>query len=119
MAGHDRSTGTLDALTPKDGELVLHKFSAGTFATTGLEQILRHRGVESVVVCGVSTDVCVTTSAREAADRGFQTAIVSDGCATFSAAMHQASLDTFNVALGWVRSTEEILALLAGPDSAS
>jgi len=101
-----------EALTPQPGEPVLSKFSAGTFATTGLEQRLRNQGIEAVVVTGVSSDVCVSTTAREAADRGFQTVVVSDGCTTLSEQMHQASLDTFNIAFGWVRTAEEVVALL-------
>jgi biuret amidohydrolase len=101
-----------EALAPQPGELILNKLSAGTFATTGLEQRLRNQGVNSVVVTGVASDVCVTTTAREAADRGFQTIMVGDGCTTLSEQMHQASLDTFNIALGWVRSAGEVVALL-------
>ncbi len=103
-----------EALAPQPGELVLNKLSAGTFTTTGLEQRLRHQGIESVVVTGVSSDVCVTTTAREAADRGFKTIMVSDGCTTLSEQMHQASLETFNIALGWVRTAQEIVELLRG-----
>jgi len=101
-----------DALQPLPGETVLNKLSAGTFATTGLEQRLRHQGIESVAVTGVSSDVCVATTAREAADRGFKTIMVSDGCTTLSEAMHHASLDTFNIAFGWVRSADEVIALM-------
>src|SRR5687767_3188803 len=101
-----------EALAPRQGEAVLNKLSAGTFATTGLEQRLRHQGIESVVVTGVSSDVCVATTAREAADRGFRTIMVSDGCTTFSDQMHQASLDTFNIAFGWVRTADEVVALM-------
>jgi nicotinamidase-related amidase len=101
-----------EALAPQPRELVLNKLSAGTFATTGLEQRLRHQGIESVIVTGVSSDVCVTTTAREAADRGFKTVMVSDGCTTFSEQMHQASLETFNSALGWVRTAQEVIELL-------
>jgi biuret amidohydrolase len=101
-----------EALKPLPGEAVLNKLSAGTFATTGLEQRLRHQGVEAVVVTGVSSDVCVATTAREAADRGFKTIMVSDACTTLSEQMHQASLDTFNIAFGWVRTADEVVALL-------
>jgi biuret amidohydrolase len=103
-----------EALRPLTGEVVLNKLSAGTFATTGLEQRFRHQGVEWVVVAGVSSDVCVATTAREAADRGFKTIMVSDGCTTFSEQMHQSSLDTFNIAFGWVRAADEIVALMRG-----
>ena len=100
------------ALQPLPGEVVLDKLSAGAFATTGLEQRLRHQNIGSVVVTGVSSDVCVTTTAREAADRGFKTIMVSNGCTTLSESMHQASLETFNIAFGWIRTAEEVVALL-------
>jgi nicotinamidase-related amidase len=103
-----------EALAPQPGEVVLNKLSAGTFATTGLEQRLRHQGTESVVVTGVSSDVCVTTTAREAADRGFKTVMVSDACTTLSQQMHEASLVTFNIAFGWVRTAREVVEALGG-----
>jgi nicotinamidase-related amidase len=109
---HDPSWQIDPALAPQPGEQVVNKLSAGTFATTGLEQRLRHQGIESVVVTGVTSDVCVTTTAREAADRGFQTVLVSDACTTWSDHMHTASLETFNLALGWVRSTQQVIDLL-------
>ena len=108
-----------EALAPGPGELVLNKLSAGTFATTGLEQWLRHQAIDAVVVTGVSSDVCVATTAREAADRGFRTVVASDACTTLSASMHRASLQTFNMAQGFVRSTDQLLALLrAEPERA-
>jgi nicotinamidase-related amidase len=101
-----------ESLRPLPGELVLNKISAGTFASTGLEQRLRHQGIECAVVTGVSSEVCVATTAREAADRGFKTIVVSDACTTFSEQMHQASLDTFNIAFGWVRTADEVVTLM-------
>jgi nicotinamidase-related amidase len=103
-----------ESLMPLAEEVVLNKLSAGTFATTSLEQRLRNQGVEWVVVAGVSSDVCVATTAREAADRGFRTLMVSDGCTALSEQMHQASLDTFNIAFGWVRTADEVVALMDG-----
>ncbi len=110
----DRSWQIDEALAPQPGEAILNKLSAGTFATTGLEQRLRHQAIESVVVTGVSSDVCVTTTAREAADRGFKTVMVSDGCTTLSQQMHEASLVTFNIAFGWVRTAREVVDSLEG-----
>lgn len=101
-----------ESLKPIAGEVILRKTSAGTFATTDLEQSLRHQGAEWVVVTGVSSDVCVATTAREAADRDFRTIVVSDACTTFSEQMHQASLDTFNIAFGWVRTADEVVDLM-------
>ena len=108
-----------EALEPRRGEVVLDKLSAGAFATTGLEQRFRHQQVESVVVTGLTSDVCVSTTAREAADRGFKTLMVSDGSTALSESMHQASLVTFNIAFGWVRSADEVGALLERAPRAS
>ena len=105
-----------EAITPLASELILNKFSAGTFATTGLEQILRDRDVETVFVTGVSSDVCVSTTAREAADRNFQTVVVSDACTTLSHEMHEAALQNFNIAFGWIRTADEAIAILKAGD---
>jgi nicotinamidase-related amidase len=96
------------ALRPLPNELVLNKLSAGTFATTNLAQRLRDQKVEAVVVTGVSTDVCVSTTAREAADRNFKMVAVSDACATLSDQQHQANLETLKI-FGWVRTTKEVI----------
>ena len=116
---NDHSWEIDEALEPRKGETVLNKLSAGTFVTTGLEQRLHHQGVETVVVTGVSTDVCVSTTAREAADRGFKTIIIGDACTTLSDKMHQDSLDTFNIAFGWVRTTQELIDLMNRTSSAA
>ena len=99
------------ALEPQPGELVINKLSAGAFATTGLDQRLRRAGVDSVVVTGVATDVCVSTTAREAADRNYRTVVVGDACATLSDAIHHANLVSLNV-FGQVRDTADVLAAL-------
>ncbi len=99
-----------EALQPRPDEIVLNKLSAGTFATTDLEQRLRDRGIEYVVVTGVATDVWVSTTAREAADRNFKVVIVSDACTTFSEQLHQANIETLHV-FGWVRRTEDLIGV--------
>jgi nicotinamidase-related amidase len=98
------------ALEPGPGEIVLNKRSAGTFATTDLAEQLRSRGVDRVVITGVVTDVCVSTTAREAADRNFKVVVVSDACTTFSERLHQANLETLHV-FGWVRSADEVIRM--------
>jgi nicotinamidase-related amidase len=110
---HDPSWEIDKALVPQNDEVVLKKRSAGAFATTGLELRLRHQAIEALVVTGVSSDVCVSTTARESADRGLKTIIVSDACTTLSEQMHQASLDTFNIAFGWIRTAHQIIELIS------
>ena len=98
------------ALEPGPKDIVVNKLSAGTFATTNLAKELRNRGVESVVITGVVTDVCVSTTAREAADRDFRVVVVSDACTTFSEELHQANLETLHV-FGWVRPTDDVIKI--------
>ena len=99
-----------EALKPRPDEIVLNKLSAGTFATTDLERQLTDRGIEYVVVTGVATDVCVSTTAREAADRNFKVVVVSDACTTFSEHLHQANIETLHV-FGWVRRTQDLIGI--------
>ena len=105
------------ALEPRSGELIVNKLSAGTFATTDLAAQLRSRGVDRVVVTGVVTDVCVSTTAREAADRNFKVVVVSDACTTFSEKLHQANLETLHV-FGWVREVDDVIRMTETADAA-
>jgi len=99
------------ALEPRSEEVVVNKFSAGTFATKDLAKLLRSRGVDRVVIAGVVTDVCVSTTAREAADRNFKVVVVSDACTTFSETLHQANLEALHV-FGWVREADEVIRMM-------
>ena len=65
---------------------------------------------DRVVVTGVVTDVCVSTTAREAADRNFTVVVVSDACTTFSEKLHQANLETLHV-FGWIRETDDVIRM--------
>lgn len=111
----DASFQVDDDVAPLPGEPVFTKCSSGPVASTRLDQTLRHLGIDTVVVAGLVTDVCVTQTAREMADRGFTAAIVSDACTTFSAEMHRSALECFNGAFGKLRDTSQILELLASP----
>jgi nicotinamidase-related amidase len=102
-----------DSLAPLPDELVLNKTSSGTLNSTMLDQTLRNMDIESLVVSGVTTDVCVETTARDAADRGFQVIIVEDACTAFSKDLHRAALQAFSLAFGRVRKTDEVLTLLS------
>jgi len=101
-----------DSLEPFADELVINKTSSGTLNSTMLDQTLRNMGIESLVVSGVTTDVCVETTARDAADRGFQVIIVEDACTAFSETLHRSALQAFSLAFGRVRKTEEVEQLL-------
>jgi biuret amidohydrolase len=101
-----------DSIEPYADELVVNKTSSGTLNSTMLDQTLRNMGIESLIVTGVTTDVCVETTARDAADRGFQVIIVEDACTAFSETLHRSALQAFSLAFGRVRKTEEVEQLL-------
>jgi nicotinamidase-related amidase len=100
------------ALEPRPGELVVNKTTYGTFNSTGLDHALRSMGITSLVVGGVVTNVCVETTARDAADRGYEVVLLDDGCAAFSPEIHEATLLSFQGPFGRVRTTDEVLELL-------
>ncbi|KAF4312129.1 Peroxyureidoacrylate/ureidoacrylate amidohydrolase RutB [Botryosphaeria dothidea] len=86
--GHD----TIPELYPIEGEPILDKPGKGAFANTDFELLLRNRGIRNLLVAGVTTDVCVSTTIREASDRGFDCAILRDACASVDEALHKATL---------------------------
>lgn len=96
----------------QDGEIVVEKTTADPFISTDLGEQLRARGVTHVVVCGLTTDVCVAATARGAADRDFHTIVAEDACSTLSEQLHRASLDIIGLAFGRVATTGEIVAAL-------
>ena len=72
--GHD----IIPELAPLDGEPVIDKPGKGAFFATDFDAILSHRGIERLIVCGVTTEVCVNTTVREANDRGYDCLVVED-----------------------------------------
>lgn len=102
------------SLEPGPGELVVNKTTYGTFSSTGLDHALRSLGITSLVVGGVVTNVCVETTARDAADRGYEVVLLEDGCAAFSPEIHEATLLSFQGPFGRVRTADEVLAALTG-----
>ncbi len=108
----EASAQILMSVAPGPDDLVIYKTSSGTLNSTDLVQKLHNMNVESVVVTGVLTNVCVETTARDLADRSFDVVIVDDACATHCPELHDITLLNFQMVFGWARSTEEILELL-------
>jgi nicotinamidase-related amidase len=107
------------ALDPRPGELVVNKTTYGTFNSTGLDHALRSLGIRSLVIGGVVTNVCVETTARDAADRGYDVVLLDDGCAAFSPEIHEATLLSLQGPFGRVRTSDEVLTLLKDGGSES
>jgi len=100
------------ALAPAPGELVTDKNTSSAFNSTGIGWLLRNMAVETLVVVGMATDMCVETTARDAADRGFDVIVVEDATATFVERHHRAALSGFARVFGQVWATDDVLAAL-------
>ena len=111
--GHD----IVDAVAPAPGEVVLDKPGKGSFYATDLELILRNHGITACVVCGVTTEVCVHTTVREANDRGFECLVLSDCTGSYFPEFHEVGLRMIAAQggiFGWVAPSAELLSALAG-----
>lgn len=79
-------------LTPLDGEMVVDKPGKGAFYMTNLEHLLEQNNIESLLLCGVTTHVCVHTTLREANDRGYRCLVLEDATAAFDPADQQTAI---------------------------
>ena len=110
--GHD----IIHQLYPIDGEPVIDKPGKGTFHATDFAQILTDRGIKTLVVCGVTTEVCVHTTVREANDRGYECVVLSDGVASYFPEFQRVALEMIKAQggiFGWVSDSERFLAAVS------
>jgi nicotinamidase-related amidase len=106
--GHD----LIEALAPLPGEPVVDKPGKGAFFATDLEAMLRNRGIDALLVAGVTTEVCVSTTVREANDRGFRCVVLADCCASYFPEFHAAALAMVaaqGAIFGWVSDSGRLL----------
>jgi nicotinamidase-related amidase len=111
--GHD----IVPDLAPWSGEPVVDKPGKGAFYATELEHILRVRGIRSLIVCGVTTEVCVHSTVREANDRGFECLVLEDCVASYFPEFHDVALRMIAAQggiFGWVSRSDALLGALAG-----
>jgi biuret amidohydrolase len=100
-------------LYPVAGEPVIDKPGKGSFHATDLHQILTARGIRTLVVCGVTLEVCVHTTVREANDRGYECVVLSDCVASYFPEFQRVGLEMIKAQgaiFGWVSDAERFLA---------
>ena len=110
-AGHD----IIPELAPIAGEPVIDKPCKGAFYQTDLDLTLRNRGIETLFVCGVTTEVCVHTTVREANDRGYRCIVLADCCGSYFPEFHEMGLKMIKAQggiFGWVSGSSQVLKAL-------
>jgi len=106
--GHD----IIDELKPMPGEPIIDKPGKGAFFATDLDLILKNRGIRSLIVTGVTTEVCVQTTAREANDRGYECLVLEDCVGSYFPEFHRVALEMIKAQggiVGWVTNSAKLL----------
>ena len=107
----------IPALYPVDGEIVLDKPGKGAFHATPLDQILRDRGIRQLMFAGVTTEVCVQTTMREANDRGYECLLATDATESYFPAFKIAAIEMITAQgaiVGWAATVDRIVGALDG-----
>lgn len=115
--GHD----IIAELAPREGEVVLDKPGKDSFYGTDLDTILRARGITQLIITGVTTEVCVQSTARAANDRGFECLVLSDCTGSYFPEFHSSALAMFaaqGAIVAWVASSDDLIdALNSTPEA--
>ncbi|MHB1640520.1 MAG: hydrolase [Candidatus Dormibacteria bacterium] len=104
-------------LGPRAGDHVVRKRQWGAFYGTDLDLRLRRRGIETILLCGISTNVGVESTARDAYERGYQQVFVEDACSARAAEDHAFVFRTVFPRIGRVRQADEVMIALGRPRS--
>jgi nicotinamidase-related amidase len=109
--GHD----IIPALYPEPGEPVLDKPGKGAFYQTDLQLMLQNRSIDTLLVCGVTTEVCVHTTVREASDRGYRCVVIGDACGSYFPEFHDVALRMIKAQggiFGWVSDSRRVVTAI-------
>ncbi len=104
--------GIIPELAPLASEVVIDKPGKGAFYRTELGRVLEERGIENLLVCGVTTEICVHSTVREANDRGYRCVVISDACGSYFPEFHAVALRMITAQggiLGWVAHSTAVI----------
>ena len=114
VEGERDCVAVIDELAPQPGEHQVDKYGYNGFHRTRLTDLLNANGIDTVVITGTVTQICVEDTARGAFHEGFQAAVVSDAVSSYAPALHRASLQTLEMKYGRVVTAQDALAELGG-----
>lgn len=103
----------VDALAPAPGEVVINKTRYSAFYDTDLEPRLRELGVDTLIVCGVTTNICVESTVRDAFFRDIRVIVPADGTAAVTPELHEGALRDFEYGFGAVTTVAELAKALS------
>jgi nicotinamidase-related amidase len=112
----ERGHGIIDELAPVPGEPVVDKPGKGAFHATDLDAMLKNRGISQLIVCGVTTEVCVHTTVREANDRGYDCLVLEDCTGSYFPEFQAVGIKMIKAQggiFGWVSDSARFLEALA------
>lgn len=109
----------VDELAPAPGDPIVEKYGYGAFHNTNLDDVLKAHRVESVLVTGTVTQICVEETARESFHRGYPTTVIADAVSSYLPDLHGAVLKNFALKFGWVSDSTEVIAELRRRGAAS
>lgn len=107
-----REHAILDEIAPQGDDLVLNKTTIGGFSSSNLHSVLRSAGIATMIVCGVSTNSCIESTVRGAADRGFRVVLAEDACGAAAQAFHDAAVVTLDGQFSAVAATIDLVEAL-------
>ena len=97
-------------VTPEPGDIEIEKRAYSSFHGTDLDKQLRDRGIDTLVITGISTDCCVDSTTRDAFHHDYHTFVVSDACATFEESLHTGTLNALQLHCSLLTTTEAVVA---------
>ncbi len=112
----EQGNNIIPELTPKEGEIVILKPGKGAFTRTNLEELLQKHDITHLVITGVTTEVCVQTTMREANDRGYECLLVEDGTESYFPEFKQSTIEMVRAQggiIGWTTDSKSILSALS------
>lgn len=108
----DAPSGQIDSrIKPEEGDIIIRKTSSGAFSTSTADLTLRSNNISSLVFVGGITEACVSSSLREAFDRGYLCTLVEDGCISSREKHHKACVEILENYFAWVVTTDKLLSL--------